>query len=190
MRCRPRRTSGSAKAAAFDSMRSTRFTPEAREILAQTLRLQFRPSRIIGLVGTAHLVVAFGRPFCGSSSAVERDLAKVEVACSIHVSRSKISRRHRMVMVGGIRWKPGTKFHGTNFQCGPMAQLGARIHGMDEVVGSKPTRSTNLVRGGWSRGQAVAARPKGSAASCRSLERQCPARPGRPRLSAKFSGAR
>ena len=28
---------------------------------------------------------------------------------------------------------------------GPMAQLGARIHGMDEVVGSIPTRSTKLL---------------------------------------------
>ena len=28
--------------------------------------------------------------------------------------------------------------------CGPVAQLGARFHGMEEVVGSIPTRSTNL----------------------------------------------
>ena len=27
--------------------------------------------------------------------------------------------------------------------CGPVAQLGARFHGMEEVVGSIPTRSTN-----------------------------------------------
>ena len=27
---------------------------------------------------------------------------------------------------------------------GPVAQLGARFHGMEEVVGSNPTRSTNL----------------------------------------------
>ena len=27
---------------------------------------------------------------------------------------------------------------------GPVAQLGARFHGMEEVVGSIPTRSTNL----------------------------------------------
>jgi hypothetical protein len=26
--------------------------------------------------------------------------------------------------------------------CGPVAQLGARFHGMEEVVGSIPTRST------------------------------------------------
>ena len=26
---------------------------------------------------------------------------------------------------------------------GPVAQLGARFHGMEEVVGSSPTRSTN-----------------------------------------------
>ena len=28
---------------------------------------------------------------------------------------------------------------------GPVAQLGARFHGMEEVVGSIPTRSTNLL---------------------------------------------
>jgi hypothetical protein len=28
------------------------------------------------------------------------------------------------------------------FNCGPVAQLGARFHGMEEVVGSIPTRST------------------------------------------------
>ena len=30
------------------------------------------------------------------------------------------------------------------FNRGPVAQLGARFHGMEEVVGSIPTRSTNL----------------------------------------------
>ena len=30
---------------------------------------------------------------------------------------------------------------------GPVAQLGARFHGMEEVVGSIPTRSTNLLSG-------------------------------------------
>ena len=29
------------------------------------------------------------------------------------------------------------------FASGPVAQLGARFHGMEEVVGSIPTRSTN-----------------------------------------------
>lgn len=29
---------------------------------------------------------------------------------------------------------------------GPVAQLGARFHGMEEVVGSIPTRSTNFNR--------------------------------------------
>jgi hypothetical protein len=28
--------------------------------------------------------------------------------------------------------------------CGPVAQLGARFHGMEEVVGSIPTRSTKI----------------------------------------------
>ena len=28
-------------------------------------------------------------------------------------------------------------------QCGPVAQLGARFHGMEEVIGSIPIRSTN-----------------------------------------------
>ena len=30
-------------------------------------------------------------------------------------------------------------------KCGPVAQLGARFHGMEEVVGSIPTRSTNIL---------------------------------------------
>ena len=30
-------------------------------------------------------------------------------------------------------------------QSGPVAQLGARFHGMEEVVGSIPTRSTKLI---------------------------------------------
>ena len=29
--------------------------------------------------------------------------------------------------------------------CGPVAQLGARFHGMEEVVGSIPTRSTKPI---------------------------------------------
>ena len=29
-----------------------------------------------------------------------------------------------------------------SYQNGPVAQLGARFHGMEEVVGSNPTRST------------------------------------------------
>ena len=28
-------------------------------------------------------------------------------------------------------------------RCGPVAQLGARFHGMEEVIGSIPIRSTN-----------------------------------------------
>ena len=31
------------------------------------------------------------------------------------------------------------------FKSGPVAQLGARFHGMEEVVGSIPTRSTNYI---------------------------------------------
>src|ERR1700741_3759120 len=30
--------------------------------------------------------------------------------------------------------------------CGPVAQLGARFHGMEEVVGSIPTRSTKSIQ--------------------------------------------
>ena len=29
-----------------------------------------------------------------------------------------------------------------SFKCGPVAQLGARFHGMEEVKGSNPFRST------------------------------------------------
>ena len=34
--------------------------------------------------------------------------------------------------------------HGTANQCGPVAQLGARFHGMEEVKGSNPFRSTKF----------------------------------------------
>ncbi len=33
-----------------------------------------------------------------------------------------------------------------NLLCGPVAQLGARFHGMEEVDGSNPSRSTNIQR--------------------------------------------
>ena len=33
---------------------------------------------------------------------------------------------------------------GCCFLCGPVAQLGARFHGMEEVIGSIPIRSTTL----------------------------------------------
>jgi hypothetical protein len=33
---------------------------------------------------------------------------------------------------------------GCSHLCGPVAQLGARFHGMEEVTGSIPVRSTNL----------------------------------------------
>jgi hypothetical protein len=36
-----------------------------------------------------------------------------------------------------------------SLQSGPVAQLGARFHGMEEVVGSIPTRSTNLYSHGF-----------------------------------------
>jgi hypothetical protein len=35
-------------------------------------------------------------------------------------------------------------FAGVPPRCGPVAQLGARFHGMEEVVGSIPTRSTKF----------------------------------------------
>ena len=33
---------------------------------------------------------------------------------------------------------------GCSSLCGPVAQLGARFHGMEEVIGSVPIRSTNI----------------------------------------------
>src|SRR6185437_7661922 len=50
----------------------------------------------------------------------------------------------RKLQEGGI---DGSPFAGENKNCpvvksGPVAQLGARFHGMEEVVGSIPTRST------------------------------------------------
>jgi hypothetical protein len=46
--------------------------------------------------------------------------------------------RHRKALdrAGDVHWK--------SYQRGPVAQLGARFHGMEEVVGSIPTRSTNF----------------------------------------------
>src|SRR4029077_20284120 len=38
----------------------------------------------------------------------------------------------------------GENKEGRSPPSGPVAQLGARFHGMEEVVGSIPTRSTNL----------------------------------------------
>ncbi|SPF33492.1 conserved hypothetical protein [Candidatus Sulfotelmatobacter kueseliae] len=38
------------------------------------------------------------------------------------------------------RYRVGENWYSN--QCGPVAQLGARFHGMEEVVGSIPTRST------------------------------------------------
>ena len=34
---------------------------------------------------------------------------------------------------------------GCSSLCGPVAQLGARFHGMEEVIGSIPIRSTNQI---------------------------------------------
>jgi hypothetical protein len=45
-----------------------------------------------------------------------------------------------------IRYLPRSRFGGRGFfvfNCGPVAQLGARFHGMEEVVGSIPTAPTN-----------------------------------------------
>jgi hypothetical protein len=36
-------------------------------------------------------------------------------------------------------------FNSLGYRYGPVAQLGARFHGMEEVVGSIPTRSTNFL---------------------------------------------
>ena len=33
-----------------------------------------------------------------------------------------------------------------NLLCGPVAQLGARFHGMEEVDGSNPSRSTKTLK--------------------------------------------
>ena len=38
----------------------------------------------------------------------------------------------------------GLKIQGVLPKSGPVAQLGARFHGMEEVIGSIPIRSTNL----------------------------------------------
>jgi hypothetical protein len=44
----------------------------------------------------------------------------------------------------GFSTFPRPRFFGLGFNRGPVAQLGARFHGMEEVVGSIPTRSTKF----------------------------------------------
>ena len=53
-------------------------------------------------------------------------------------------------MLAGVRWKhvgtPGSlKPSCYSDEQGPVAQLGARFHGMEEVDGSNPSRSTNTL---------------------------------------------
>jgi hypothetical protein len=43
-----------------------------------------------------------------------------------------------------IACKPRWRLFARSLQVGPVAQLGARFHGMEEVKGSNPFRSTNL----------------------------------------------
>ena len=46
-------------------------------------------------------------------------------------------------MIAVTSLDPDVSGFGFSFSnCGPVAQLGARFHGMEEVVGSIPTRST------------------------------------------------
>ena len=46
-----------------------------------------------------------------------------------------------LTLTTGVEFDAATKL-GENCNSGPVAQLGARFHGMEEVVGSIPTRST------------------------------------------------
>ena len=45
---------------------------------------------------------------------------------------------------GSIKWLAPTVHAAVVAQSGPVAQLGARFHGMEEVVGSNPSRSTKF----------------------------------------------
>ena len=49
---------------------------------------------------------------------------------------------------------------------GPVAQLGARFHGMEEVVGSIPTRSTNIFHDLGFRRPAPATSPNLNSVDC------------------------
>ena len=46
----------------------------------------------------------------------------------------------------GVRWLACNVMMRTFFLSGPVAQLGARFHGMEEVKGSNPFRSTKFLK--------------------------------------------
>ena len=51
----------------------------------------------------------------------------------------------------GAAWCLSCDMMGELHRRGPVAQLGARFHGMEEVKGSNPFRSTNLIAGSQER---------------------------------------
>jgi hypothetical protein len=67
-----------------------------------------------------------------SSAAVAVDRTRLE-------SHSHLSRTLTKAL-------PQAKIRMLSHQCGPVAQLGARFHGMEEVIGSIPIRSTKSLQ--------------------------------------------
>ncbi len=81
---------------------------------------------------------------CGCNSVVECFVANEDVVGSSPTSRSKIrgcsSRAERNIP--NVEVAISKFVTRSSFKFGPMAQSGARLHGMQKVVGSSPTRST------------------------------------------------
>jgi hypothetical protein len=77
----------------------------------------------------------------------------VQVACTINYDRKVLWKKQQKCDSVDYRRAVGENNQGCrgivgsvsqiSFASGPVAQLGARFHGMEEVVGSIPTRSTN-----------------------------------------------
>jgi hypothetical protein len=79
----------------------------------------------------------------------------VQVGCTINYARRRLWKQTEESARVDYRGNVGENELGTScnpefvglrcfvFNRGPVAQLGARFHGMEEVVGSIPTRSTN-----------------------------------------------
>ena len=75
----------------------------------------------------------------------------MQVGCTINYDKASLWKGTKNRHIDGLIYISDNVFwvlrtrRRTIHQSGPVAQLGARFHGMEEVVGSIPTRSTNLL---------------------------------------------
>jgi hypothetical protein len=73
----------------------------------------------------------------------------VQVGCTINYDKARLWKGTKNHSIDGLIYISDNNFwvlrtrRTAIHQSGPVAQLGARFHGMEEVVGSIPTRSTN-----------------------------------------------